>query len=109
MNQAERRGREHLLFFAAASGLPYERRGVPFAESDRVSLRAEPVAEKRELSGFSGAVDAFHYDQLAAVPVRCEQKHALLALYRGAITDRLHVPRHGVPLHLVDESLAAEP
>src|SRR3954468_24801736 len=109
MNQAERRGREHLLFFAAAGSLPDQRRGVPFAESDRVSLRAEPVAEKRKLSGFSGAVDAFHYDQLAAVSVRCEQGHALFALYRGAITERLHVLRHGVALHLVNQSLAAEP
>ena len=40
VDQAEGGGREHLLPLAAARGLMHQRRGVPFAESDRVSPRA---------------------------------------------------------------------
>ena len=75
MDQAEGGGREHLLPLAAARGLPHQRRRVPFAERDSVALRAQPVAEKGDLRGLAGPVDAFDHNQFAFISIGSKNRH----------------------------------
>src|SRR2546430_843463 len=74
--EAERGWPEHLLFLAPARRLPYQGRGVPFAEGHRVPSRTQPVAQQRDLSRLAGAVDAFDHNEFAAKAVRREHRHS---------------------------------
>src|SRR5581483_1648469 len=75
VNQTKCRRRESLFPFAAARGLPNQRRRIPLAKSHGISLRPEPVTQERNLSGLARAVDSFHDNQLALVWIRGKKRH----------------------------------
>ena len=63
VNQAERGGREQLLFLALAGGALDELGRIPLAEKDLEPLRLEPAFEQIDLRGLARAVQPFHRDQ----------------------------------------------
>src|SRR5262249_36645741 len=43
----------------------HQRRRVPFAEDDTVTLGFEPLVQQRQLRGFTGAVDSFDHKKFS--------------------------------------------